>query len=67
MDYTNILTALILRDIPNEDAESLAVAIVSISSEKLNEKGLNLVLNVAVKDYKGYGLEETLAALKKWQ
>lgn len=67
MDYTNILTALILRDIPNHDAESLAVAIASISSEKLNEKGLNLVLNVAAKDYEQYGLEETLAALRRWE
>lgn len=67
MDYTNILTALILRNIPNQDAELLAEAIASISSEKLNERGLNLVLNVAAKDYKQYGLEETLAALKNWQ
>lgn len=57
MDYTNILTALINRDIPAEDAEILAKRLAqAYSSNTLSDYGANVVINAAIEDYKRYGL-----------
>lgn len=67
MDYTNILTILKQRGLFGQDAETLAERLSRIDSEKLTEKGLNLVISGAIEDYKRNGLEATLEALESWE
>jgi len=60
MEYTNILTVLIKYNVPQEDAETLARAIMDSPAKA------RIVAKAIAIDYQQMGLEETLEAIRQW-